>query len=303
MLQILFGQCLALILFLGYKSSEKLNKRKYWFPLQDIGRIILIFILNFLLIKNENNKDIDVNWRDYFICTATDFFGGFFLQKAYAKTAGSLVVFICQLMYPMMLITVKIIYDISPDLKIHKIILFILIVCICAIVNTFSFQNILGNPYLGIFYAFLSNSFFITNCLICKKIIDCTNSYIYLRNMTIVSMITCPLFGIFTQFKQIPNLNDITAFYNHNFLYFSLSSLSFALFYILGTIFIEKNGPTIFNLNTLSTSIYFGFFNLMLRIINKRKFKRRNKDLFLVLGYLTALFIYLFLLYGEMGAY
>lgn len=290
--QIIFAQFLAIALVMGHKGSEKLNEKEFWFPLQDFGRIIFIFVLSSCIIYFKRKLKILENVRkiDYFFCVVSDFLGNFFLKLAFSSTIGYLVVFISQLMYPMTVIVMKILYNRNPNISLIKIIAFVIILATVLMINAKSHVKIPKSYIKGIIYACLSNLCFIANILLQNKIVDKTGPFPYLQKMSAISFLMCPFISCFTQFKCIPrSFYSIKNFYTQNWSYCILSNIGLAALYVIGTIYIEKYGPVRFNIGLLGTSVYFGLISLVY-----------NFDFVLFSAYLLVFIAVIILLCTEM---
>lgn len=290
--EILSGQALAFLLFLGYKSTERLQTRQYWFPFQDLVRIVIILLITsvMLFFTPRDNKGGDSFYLLYLICTASDFFGGYFLKCAYATTFSPLVVFISQLMYPMTTFVMFFQEGGKAHISFSQIISYSIILSICALINCKTTNSKRGHLLLGAFFALASNACYIINILSQHRIVKASDAISYLRNMALCSLITCPVLGATFQFKSIPrSLKEVKNFYQHNFLWLSISGLAFAIFYIYGAVFIDEQSPVAFNLATLSTSMYFGLFNMI-----------SDFNPWFTLGYIVSLASSIFLLSTEL---
>ncbi|KRH93815.1 putative transporter [Pseudoloma neurophilia] len=261
---IAFAQCIACLLFISYKSIERLQEIKYWFPFQDIARIVSIFILSSigLQITKPETHSIEIGHIAYLFCTVSDFFGGFCLKQAYATTAAPIVVFISQLMFPMMSTYLYFIENAQGTSKL-SVASFLIILVICCLINVKSYKGKIKNVMLGVFFAFGSNICYIFNILYQNKIVSKIGAALYLRNMSIYSVPVLFLSSLLIDYKNIPrSFKEITGFYKKNPVWIAISGVSLASFYIFGSLFIEKYGPTAFNIATLTTSMYFGLYNM-----------------------------------------
>lgn len=289
---ILFAQCLACLLFLGHKGTERLQKGTYWFPLQDLARVTFILILSstVLLLSGDKNSLVDTSFYDFVATVASDFFGGFFLKKAYATMASPVVIFITQLMYPFMCLVQRFILGNKNDVSIMQILSFISIVVICGLINLKTTHSKRGNILLGSVLALCSNACYIFNIIWQGRIVQKSGPMLYLRTMALYSLILIPALGVLTEYTNIPrSFKQIKLFYRSNYKWLLACASAFSLFYICGTFFIHSYGGTAFNLATLSTSIHFGLYNMIFQF-----------QPVITAGYLVALALSILLLWAEM---
>lgn len=221
---------------------------------------------------------------------ASDFFGGFFLKKAYSTMASPIVIFISQLMYPMICLVQHFIIGEKKEVSILQIGSFVGIVVICGLINLKTTKTKKGNLLLGSLLAICSNSCYIFNIIWQDRIVSKSSPLLYLRTMSLYSLVLIPVLGLMTEFNNVPrSFKQVISFYRGNFKWILACTSAFATFYISGTYFIKNYGGPAFNLATLSTSIHFGLYNMLFHF-----------NPLITGGYLVALSFSILMLWIEM---
>lgn len=291
--QVAFGQFLALCLAFAGKGNQKMNdKGPYWLFYQDSCRIltILTFSTLILLINKKLRKSAKIPFYSYFLCAATDILGNMFLTLGYGTTASYIAVFIAQLMYPMMIIVTKILFNRSPGISLPKIIAFVVLTIICFFVNRYSAGTEAKNILKGVAYVFLSNACFIINILLQSKIVHQIGPFPYLQKANTCSFFLSAIISSLLSYKSIPkSLDSVFEFYKTRYGWLIIYTLCISTFYIIGTFYIEINGPVPFNIATLPFSAYFGLMHLI-----------SGMNYYTLLAYVTCISASIFLLYEEL---
>lgn len=264
----------------------------FWIFLQDSARIAAIFLFSTIIIfanKGQQKKGT-VPLYNFIICAVTDILGNAFLIYGYSQTASYFVVFIAQLMYPMMIITTKILFNRNPEISIFKIIAFIVLVVSCFVVNKYNHNEPLENILKGLIFVFLSNSFFIANIVLQSKIVKVIGPFPYLKKVNIVSFVLSPMINFVVNYRNLPkSVDEVLSFYKLRYHWIGLYTICISAFYILGTFYIEWNGPVPFNIATLPFSAYFGLINIY-----------ETFEIHVLAAYIICITASIYLLYKEL---
>lgn len=291
--QIMLGQLLAVCIALVSKSSEKMQKMgPFWIFLQDSARILAIFLFSTIIIRLDKmqNKKGTVPFYNYIICAITDILGNAFLIYGYSQSASYFVVFIAQLMYPMMIVTAKVLFNRNPEISLLKILAFIVLVTSCFFVNKYNHNESSKNMIKGFVCILLSNSFFIANIVLQSRVVKVIGPFPYLKRVNIASLVLSPIINLAINYQNLPkSFDDVLSFYKLRYHWLGLYTLCISAFYILGTFYIKWNGPVPFNIATLPFSAYFGLLNIF------ETFK-----VYVVLAYMICISASLYLLHKEL---